>query len=676
MNDQLRLHGSEILLDLTARDLKELVGEAVAHLSTLGRITAEQRHAVQDIIDRDALDSPWDLGSSVGVLRIFHAGDAPKPIVVLARVPDGVKASDHERIHFLWITIAPYGADVPDNQDLEPFGWMLHDEHFSASILGANDPAEVLAAYQTYLEYVQAPPDARRPSMAPRDPSDDPKEEHGFIKGLKADIARRAPHYVDDFVAGFHPKGLASILFLLFACLAPSVAFGGLLEYLTDGQIGVVEAIMATAIGGTVYALFSGQPLTLLGSTGPVTIFFGLLYGVCKEFGVPFLPGLFWVGMWTALIMVVFALTDAARYIQWFTRFTDEIFGALIALIFLVAALQNIFKGFGGPEPPNSGQLLSVIVALGTFVIALQLSRVRQKPLLLPAMREFLADFGPAIAILVMTGVAFSIPIAMEHLAVPDHFSTTTGRPWIVNPTDAPVWFWFGSIPLALLGSVLMYLDQNITVRLVNSPHHHLTKGEGYSLDMLVIGVLIAVCAVFGLPWVVAATVRSLNHVRSLAKTQYHPDGSEHIISVRENRLTGFTVHLLIGCSLLALGLLKEIPMAVLFGLFLYMGIASMRGNQFVDRLKLWVTDPSLYPPTHYMRRVPRRAVHAFTAIQAMCLAMLWIVKTSKLGVIFPLFIAILVPIRRLMNRFFDATDLAFLDADEVPEEEQFRDID
>ena len=98
----------------------------------------------------------------------------------------------------------------------------------------------------------------------------------------------------------------------------------------------------------------------------------------------------------------------------------------------------------------------------------------------------------------------------------------------------------------------------------------------------------------------------------------------------------------MIGGSLLFLGLLREIPMSVVFGLFLFMGIASLRGNQFVDRLKLWATDPTLYPPTHYVRRVPRTVLHSYTLIQVACLIVLW----------------------------------AFLDADELPEEEQYREMD
>ena len=43
-----------------------------------------------------------------------------------------------------------------------------------------------------------------------------------------------------------------------------------------------------------------------------------------------------------------------------------------------------------------------------------------------------------------------------------------------------------------------------------------LQKGFGYHLDMLVVGLMIGVCSIFGLPWCVAATVLCLGHIDSL----------------------------------------------------------------------------------------------------------------------------------------------------------------
>ena len=45
-----------------------------------------------------------------------------------------------------------------------------------------------------------------------------------------------------------------------------------------------------------------------------------------------------------------------------------------------------------------------------------------------------------------------------------------------------------------------------------------LQKGGGYHLDLLIVALCIGICSVFGLPWFVAATVLSINHVRSLTR--------------------------------------------------------------------------------------------------------------------------------------------------------------
>ena len=319
------------------------------------------------------------------------------------------------------------------------------------------------------------------------------------------------------------------------------------------------------------------------------------------------------------------------------------------------------------------GSLLSLVLAIATFWIAVTLRNTRRSRYLRWWMRQFMADFGSVIAIMAATAVAIWLDVhGLPVLAVPDRFDTTSGRPWLVDLWDLPVWAIFGAALPALLCTVLVFLDHNITNRLVNQSEHRLQKGPGYHLDLLVVGLLTAGLSLFALPWLVAATVRSLNHVRALATIEESvlPDGSteEHIVSVREQRVTGLAIHILIGLSVLGLPWLKtqgvEIPMAVLYGLFLFMGVTSLAGNQFFERLRLWVMDPHHYPRTHYVRQVPMRDIHRFTAIQLAGLVVLWIVKESALALVFPLFIALLVPLRFGLARSFEARQLESLDSD------------
>jgi hypothetical protein len=240
------------------------------------------------------------------------------------------------------------------------------------------------------------------------------------------------------------------------------------------------------------------------------------------------------------------------------------------------------------------------------------------------------------------------------------------------------MWIRLAAIAPAAIATVLVFLSQNISARLVNSAENRLEKGESYHWDLTLVGLLIGGCSFFGFPWLVAATVRSLAHVRALADVEeiVGADGNrrEQVIHVNENRVTGLAIHVLIAGTLFVLPLLKYVPMATLYGIFLYMGFVSLRGIQFVERLGLWITDSAMYPINHYTRRVPIRTIHLFTLIQFGCLVVLCVINVSPyepVRILFPVFIALLVPMRAVLGRFFDADQLAFLDGDEEPESEE-----
>lgn len=491
-----------------------------------------------------------------------------------------------------------------------------------------------------------------------------------FLGGLTADVRRRLPFYGSDFREGLNSKVAASISFLYFACLANAIAFGGLTGLLTDGQIGTVEMIVATAVGGVVFALFAAQPLTLLGGTGPIVIFTGLLYGLCERYELPFLPVYAWVGIWSGVLLLLLAATDASALMRFFTRFIDEIFATLVAVIFIVEAVDSVVSPFLDPETGNATELMTVVLALGTFMLARSFKLFLETRYLRRSLREFVSDFGPALAIALMTLFALSMPdVPVETAAIPEEFGTTTGRPWVVDLFAMPPWLIFACIGPAALVTVLLFLDQNITTRLVNSPLHGLRKGAGFHLDLAVVGLVTMVVSFFALPWIVAATVHSLNHVKSLATTSHDAAGRERILSVRENRVSALVIHLLIAGSILMLPFIKAIPMEVLFGLFLFMGFSTLNGTDFFERMKLWLTDPRQYPDHHYVRNVPRRVIHQFTLIQLLCLVVLWILKSSPAGILFPLLIALMVPLRFLLDRWFAPRYVELLDAEEALDE-------
>ena len=70
--------------------------------------------------------------------------------------------------------------------------------------------------------------------------------------------------------------------------------------------------------------------------------------------------------------------------------------------------------------------------------------------------------------------------------------------------------------------------------------------------------------------------------------------------------------------------------MAVLYGVFLYMGLVALTGNQFFERILMIFMQPSKYPKRPYTERVPPRDIFGLTAIQLLMFAALYIIKTIK----------------------------------------------
>jgi len=653
-----------ILLDVEAEHLEDVL-DAVRDELAKDPATG-YRDSVRESLRHSADRGPEQLDGGVAIVHdsVPATDGLPVDVDVLVRVVEPLALHDDAGAltRFIWVLISSE-ATHPHVGAAAEFAYLMHHTDFAENAAAAETPGELAAAFEHEL---------KREVDLKRIPPELERTGHLF-GGMMRDLKRHLPHYLDDFRQGFRVKVVGSVLFMFVACLAAAVAFGGLLATLTGGQIGAVECLLASAICGILWSLTAGQPLPIVGATGPNVIFTGILYGLCQSFEVPFLPTVACTGLWAAFFLLALAATDASALIRYFTRFTDEVFAALIGLIFISEAAHDLTGAFNDPDVSEASALFSLMIALGTTVIALALARFRRQPYLRPKIREFLSDFGPAIAIVAMTVLAHSwAEIELPTLEAPDSLTPSIDRDWLVNPADAPPWVWGASAIPAMLLTILIWVNQNITARLTNSPDYKLKQGPSFHWDMAVMAFLVGLMGMFGLPWVVGAVVRSLNHVKSLVIV----DERGRTEGVVENRISNLTTHLLIGGAVLFfLPYLSLIPMAVLFGLFLFMGIGSLGGNQFIDRFKLWIMDPHLYPVTHYLRAVPVRYVHGYTGIQFACLTVLWLVKASFIGILFPFFVALLVPIRMYLKKVFRPHHLALLDAEEGPADEEFREV-
>lgn len=58
------------------------------------------------------------------------------------------------------------------------------------------------------------------------------------------------------------------------------------------------------------------------------------------------------------------------------------------------------------------------------------------------------------------------------------------------------------------------------------------------------------------------------------------------------------------GLSIVIGDVLRMIPIAVLFGIFLYMGVMSLNGIQLTERMMLLLMPPKYHPDHTYVRKV------------------------------------------------------------------------
>ncbi|XP_064172525.1 band 3 anion exchange protein-like isoform X2 [Anguilla rostrata] len=546
------------------------------------------------------------------------------------------------------------------------------------------------------------------------EPREDPLARTGRpFGGMVKDIKRRYPHYLSDFVDGLNIQVLSAVIFIYFAALSPAITFGGLLADKTDGMMGVSELMISTCIQGIVFCFLAAQPVLVIGFSGPLLVFEDAFFLFCKSRDIEYIVGRVWVGVWLVVIVFVVVAAEGSFLVRFISRFTQEIFSILISLIFIYETFAKLFRIFQKhplilnydhlndtlDDPfhpiikkrvsndshgnttthhyfqegsyPNTA-LLSMCLMFGCFFIAFFLRHFKNSRFLPGPIRRMIGDFGVPIAIFIMVFIDIIIEDAYtQKLVVPKGLkvSNESARGWLINPLgekkDFPIWMMFACFVPALLVFILIFLESQITTLIVSKPERKMVKGSGFHLDLLILVSMGGIGSIFGVPWLSAATVRSVTHANALTVMSKGP--KPEIQKVLEQRVSGILVAALVGISILMEPVLKMIPMTALFGIFLYMGITSLNGIQLWDRILLLFTPKKYYPADAYATMVKPLRMHLFTVIQVICLGVLWAVKSSPASLALPFIIILTIPLRILMTgRLFTAMEMKCLDAEDA----------
>uniref|UniRef100_A0A8C1S7T9 Solute carrier family 4 member 11 n=1 Tax=Cyprinus carpio TaxID=7962 RepID=A0A8C1S7T9_CYPCA len=520
--------------------------------------------------------------------------------------------------------------------------------------------------------------------------NDGPRDFFRVGRGIYEDLCRRLPLYPSDFTDGLVGNNKALVkfmttsIFLYIAVLLPAIAFGSLNDESTRGEIDVQKTIIGQSIGGIIYSLCAGSPLVIPLTTAPIAIFISVIRGVCDDYELDFAAFYACIGLWNSLFLIMGGVFNLSLLVKLFKRSIEEVIALFISIAFVADAVKGTIKRFwkiyfstialnrisgslhigelnltetGPVFLPESfilctraRPLLCLLLMLGTLWVGYTLYQFRRSPFLHVKMREILSDCALPISVLVFSYVGSYV---FNDIALPV-FNFHEGPVFQIAPLDklsgASV---LSAMGLGFLLFILIFIDQNIVVSLTNAPENRLMKGTAYHWDLTLSGLINILMSVLGLPWMHAAFPHSTLHVRQLAIVEERVEGGhlyETIVSVKETRVTSLVANILIGVSLFLLPVpLQWIPKPVLYGLFLYIALTSIEGNQMCDRMALLLKEQTSYPPAHYIRKVPQRKIHYFTFLQMVQLLFLCAFGMCPLPymkMIFPLLMFILIPIR------------------------------
>uniref|UniRef100_A0A8D8SFV2 Anion exchange protein n=1 Tax=Cacopsylla melanoneura TaxID=428564 RepID=A0A8D8SFV2_9HEMI len=710
-----------------------------------------------------------------------------QPTIAFVRLAEGILLPSITEVsipvRFLFILLGPKNADLDYHEIGRSISTLMSNKDFHNIAYKATERRDLLSAINEFLDcsIVLPPGDWERKALLPfrelkakneairrrqsrsadateaqkllllgdegeKRPGIDPlRRTRKPFGGLINDIKRRFPFYISDMTDGVNCQCIAASIFMYFAALSGAITFGGLMADKTDNLIGISETLLATCLSGIFFALMSGQPLIIIGTTGPLMLFDESLYNFCKSNGIEYLTMRVYIGIWILFIALLVAFIEGSVFVKIFTRFSEEIFSSLISLLYIFESVGKLFSVFdknplmtlqdycspppssitrtpvssalvAGPPPDfNSSEadrnftnllttyppplfnplpetdhqpdtaLFCTVLALGTFLIALYLRHFRNSTFLGRSARRALGDFGVPIAIIVMVGLDYIVPTYTEKLKVPEGLAPSSPpqvRGWIIPFSEGqrPIetWLMFAAIVPALLVYILVFMETHISELIIDKPERKLKKGSGFHLDIVLVCLCNLGCGMVGAPWMCAATVRSITHVSSVTvMSRTHAPGEKpHIIEVKEQRVSSLIVASLVGISVMMSPLLRLVPMAVLFGVFLYMGISSIDGVQFFERLKLFLMPVKHHSQQAYVRKVATSKMHLFTIIQVLCLGVLWVVKSSAISLAFPFFLILMLPVRAQLSRVFTPAELRALDSDKPDKEEDQDELD
>ncbi|KAJ8505675.1 hypothetical protein OPV22_006561 [Ensete ventricosum] len=362
------------------------------------------------------------------------------------------------------------------------------------------------------------------------------------LRGIINDIKGRASCYRQEWISGCHSgfSILAPTMYIFFASALPVIAFGEQLSKETDGALSTVETLASTAICGILHAVLGGQPMLIVGVAEPTVIMYTYLYNFARgreDLGARlYLAWAGWVCFWTACMLFLLAIFNASDIISRFTRIAGELFGMLITVLFMQEAIKGIVSEFNIPKGEDQTQpiyqfewlytngLLGIVFAFGLLFTALKSRRARAWRYGTGWLRGFIADYGVPLMVLLWTAMSYAVPSKVpsgvpRRLFSPLPWEAKSLYHWTVakDMLSVPPFYIFAAIVPALMVAGLYFFDHSVASQMAQQKEFNLKNPSAYHYDILVLGFMVLVCGLLGIPPSNGVLPQSPMHTKSLA---------------------------------------------------------------------------------------------------------------------------------------------------------------
>ncbi|KAL7168290.1 hypothetical protein ACSBR2_038681 [Camellia fascicularis] len=480
----------------------------------------------------------------------------------------------------------------------------------------------------------------------------------------------------------------------------------------TDGSLSTVDTLASTAICGIIHSIFGGQPLLILGVADTTVIMYTYLYNFTKEkadLGQElFLAWVRWVCVWTTLLLFLLAAFNACTVISRFTRIAGELFGTLIAILFMQEAIKGLVSEFRIPkaEDPTEEKynfqwlytngLLAIIFSFGLLFTTLKSRGARTWRYGTGWQRSFLADYGVPCMVLIWSLMSFGAPTKIpsgvpRRLFGPLPWESASLLHWTVikDMGKVPVVFFFAAFIPAVMIAGLYFFDHCVASQMAQQKEFNLKNPSAYQYDILLLGIMLikknivksakecikqqgSNSEIYGRMQAVFIEIDTTPDVRKIIAKELKNLKDTVMESEDGGSKDGNDLEKHIDAHLPV----QMIPTSVLWGYFAYMALDSLPGNQFCERiLLLFITPKRRYKVLEgdhasFVELVPFSYIAMFTlfyfAYLLLCFGITWI---PIAGILFPTPFFLLIIIRQhILPKLFHSQYLQELDAAEYEE--------